>query len=338
MSQQMAGTPIGENPPLSGSQQARTGPTVAELGEFGLIDRVLANSPSGPGVHVGPGDDAAVTAVDSELVSTIDVLIEGVHFKTQWSPAEAIGQKSIAVNIADVEAMGATATGVLVGFSAPAEVSQAWVDDFSRGVRAECEAAGVALLGGDVTRSRDISIAVTALGTLYGHRPVLRSGAQLGDVVALCGRVGWAAAGLAVLARGFRSPRAVVHAQQVPQVPYGQGMAAALAGASAMIDLSDGLLADLGHVAAASGVSIDVRRESLEVPEPLQAVAAATGSDPYQLILTGGEDHALAATFAADQVPQGWTVIGSVATATGHPGVTVDGAEWNDDAGWDHYR
>lgn len=321
-----------------GEPDSSAGPTtLAELGEFALIERLTAGAPSGAGVQVGPGDDAAVSSAGSALVSSVDVLVEGVHFKTQWSPAEAIGQKSIAVNVADIEAMGATATGVLVGFCAPQDLSQAWVADFSRGVRAECDAAGVALLGGDVTRSRDISIAVTALGGLDGREPVLRSGARPGDVVALCGRVGWAAAGLAVLGRGFRSPRAVVQAQQLPQVPYGQGRAAALAGASAMIDVSDGLLADLGHIAAASGVAIDVRRDSLEVPEPLQAVAAATGSDPYQLILTGGEDHALAVTFAPENVPQDWTVIGAVSAAD-QPRVTVDGAAWDDDTGWDHYH
>ncbi|HEY9291664.1 MAG TPA: thiamine-phosphate kinase, partial [Microlunatus sp.] len=122
---------------------------------------------------------------------------------------------------------------------------------------------------------------------------------------------------------------------KVPEVPYGQGKVAALAGATSMIDISDGLLADLGHVAERSGVAIDLRRDAFEIAEPLQAVAAATGSDPLKLILTGGEDHALAATFAADAVPEGWTVIGAV--NDGEPGVTVDGAPWEGDAGWDHY-
>jgi thiamine-monophosphate kinase len=325
-------------PPAHSGFQAPVGATLAELGEFGLIELFTTDPPRNRAVEVGPGDDGAVTTMTAQLVSTVDVLTEGVHFKTQWSPAAAIGRKAIAVNVADVEAMGATATGVLVGFSAPGEVSQQWAAEFSQGLRAECETAGVALLGGDVTRSRDISIAVTALGTLDGRAAVLRSGARCGDVVALYGRLGWAAAGLAVLGRGFGSPRAVVQAQQVPQVPYGQGRIAADAGASAMIDISDGLLADLHHIAGASGVVIDVGSGAFTVPEPLQAVAAATGSDPYRLILTGGEDHALAATFATSDVPAGWTVIGSVAAAAGHPQVTVDGADWNDQAGWDHYR
>jgi thiamine-monophosphate kinase len=313
----------------------RAGRTLAEVGEFALIEKITAGLPSRPDVLVGPGDDGAVLAVDSPLVCSVDVLVEGVHFKTQWSPAEAVGRKAVAVNVADIEAMGATATGLVVGFSAPGDTPEEWALDFAHGLRAECERAGVALLGGDVTRSGQISISVTVLGSLDGRLPVRRDGARAGEVVALCGRVGWAAAGLAVLGRGFRSPRAAVQAQQVPEVPYGQGRVAALAGASAMIDISDGLLADLGHLATRSGVMIDIRRDAFEIPEPLQAVAAATGSDPYRLILTGGEDHALAATFVEPAVPQGWTVIGTV--GDGGPMVTVDGQPWDGEQGWDHY-
>jgi len=320
------------------------------VGEFRLIEEITAGLELGPDVMIGPGDDGAVLAVDSPLVCSVDVLIENVHFKTQWSPAEAVGRKAVAVNVADIEAMGATATGLVVGFAAPGETPEEWALDFARGLREECRAAGVSLIGGDVTRSAQIAISVTVLGTLDGRAPVRRDGARPGDVVAYCGRLGWAAAGLKVLGRGFRSPRAAVQAQQVPEPPYGQGKVAALAGASSMIDVSDGLLADLGHIAERSGVTIDVRRDAFEVAEPLQAVAAATGSDPYALILTGGEDHALAATFAADAVPDGWTVIGSVSEASSDAApdaasepagelarVTVDGAAWDGSQGWDHY-
>ncbi|QDP97229.1 thiamine-phosphate kinase [Microlunatus elymi] len=309
--------------------------TLAEVGEFGLIDEITADLPAGPDVVIGPGDDGAVLAVDSPLVCSVDVLIQDVHFKPQWSSATDVGRKSVAVNVADIEAMGGTATAIVVGFAAPADTEERWALDFARGLRAECDTAGVSLVGGDVTRSAQIAISVTVLGTLDGRAPVRRDGARPGQVVALCGRVGWAAAGLAVLGRGFRSPRAAVQAQQVPEVPYGQGKVAALAGATSMIDISDGLLADLGHVAERSGVAIDLRSDAFEVAEPLQAVAAATGSDPLKLILTGGEDHALAATFAADRVPAGWTVIGAV--HEGESAVTVDGASWEGEAGWNHY-
>ncbi|MFL6063718.1 MAG: thiamine-phosphate kinase [Friedmanniella sp.] len=313
--------------------------TLSEVGEFGLIDVVTADLPAADDVLLGPGDDGAVLAVDGPVVTSVDLLIENVHFKLGWSDPADIGRKAVAVNVADLEAMGARATGVLLGFSGPPQLQLRWVREFVTGLNAECAAAGVSLLGGDVTRSRDITLSVTVLGGLDGRAPVRRSGARAGDVVALRGRTGWAAAGLVVLGRGFRSPRAVVEAQRVPQVPYGAGAVAARAGASAMVDVSDGLVADLGHVARASGVVIDLHRDAFEVPEPLQAVAGATGADPYQLLLTGGEDHALAATFAADRVPEGWRVVGEVLTSDpeASAGVLVDGAVWESVGGFDHF-
>ncbi len=184
-------------------------------------------------------------------------------------------------------------------------------------------------------------MAVTVLGTCE-VAPVLRSGARPGDVVALVGRQGWAAAGLAVLARGFRSPRALVEAYQRPEPPYEAGLQAARAGATAMIDVSDVLVADVGHIAADSGVAIDVRRDAFELAEPLQAVGSALGVDPMQFILGGGDDHAIVATFPPDAtLPEGFTVIGSVSEAgSGESGavVTVDGAAYDGPAGWAHFQ
>lgn len=319
---------------------AGSGPTtLAELGEFALIAAMTEGVPLGEDVLVGPGDDAAVLSVEQSVVTTVDALVEGVHFRRDWSPARDIGRKAVAVNLADLEAMGARPRGIVVAFSAPGEVEVRWVLDLAAGLREEADRAEVSLLGGDTTRARDVTVVVTALGVLDGRPPVRRSGARPGDVVAVAGRLGWAAAGLAVLGRGFRSPRAVVDAQRVPQVPYGQGAVAARAGANAMIDVSDGLLADLGHVAAASGVSIDVHRDALEIPEVLQSVAAAVGTDPYALVLTGGEDHALAAAFAsAAEVPPDWRVLGTVREArTVGPAVVVDGAPYEGPAGFDHF-
>jgi thiamine-monophosphate kinase len=315
--------------------------TLADVGEFALIDAITSDLMTTSGVLIGPGDDGAVLDIAGPVVSSLDVLVEGVHFRRDWSEAHDVGRKAVAVNVADIEAMGGRAVGLLVGFSAPADLSAGWALDFAAGVKAECVAARVALLGGDTTRSRDITVAVTVLGTLDGRQAVRRDGARPGDVVALVGRTGWAAAGMVVLGRGFRSPRAVVEAQRVPQVPYGAGAVAAAARASAMIDVSDGLLADLGHIAAASGVVVDLRTDAFEVPEPLQVVSAATGTDPLALILTGGEDHALAATFpSATDVPDGWRTIGIVREPSGdeEPGVLVDGAGWAGAAGFVHFR
>ena len=228
-----------------------------------------------PDVRVGPGDDAAVLAIEDAVAASVDVLVEGVHFRRDWSEAHDVGRKAVAVNVADLEAIGARATGLLVGFSAPPDLPLGWVLDFASGLCQECATSGVSLLGGDVTKARDITIAVTAMGSLDGRQPVLRSGARPGDIVAIHGRLGWAAAGLAVLGRGFRSPRVLVEAQRVPQVSYGAGAAAARAGATSMIDISDGLLADLGHVAEASDVVINLRKDAFEVAEPLGAVAGS---------------------------------------------------------------
>jgi thiamine-monophosphate kinase len=187
-----------------------------------------------------------------------------------------------------------------------------------------------------MSASPTLTIAVTALGDLAGRPPVLRSGARPGDVLALAGRTGYAAAGLTVLTRGFRTPRLLVEAYRRPQVPYQAGPQAAQLGATSMIDVSDGLLADLGHVSAASGVAIDVRRDGFEVPRQMADAAQALGVDPYTWILAGGDDHALAATFPpAVALPPGWRPIGLV---TDGAGVTVDGVAYDGPAGWDHFR
>ena len=312
--------------------------TIADVGEFGLIAEVTAGLESPPEVYVGPGDDGAVLAVASPLVVSTDLLVEHVHFRRDWGSAFDTGRKAVAVSVSDLEAMGATGRNVIVGFTAPKTLEADWAVDCVRGIRAECEVAGMSLVGGDMTSGSEIVLAMTVLGELDGVAPVLRSGARAGDEVAVLGRLGWAAAGLAVLSRGFRSPRAVVHAYQCPAPFYGAGKVAAEAGATAMIDVSDGLLADLGHIAQASGVVIDVTLEAFDVPDPLQAVAQATGKDPLQFILTGGEDHALAATFPPGTELEGWTVIGTVlAPGDEGPGVTVDGEVWDGPTGWTHF-
>ena len=191
---------------------------------------------------------------------------------------------------------------------------------------------------GDLTGASEVVVAITVLGSCEAA-PVRRDGARPGDVVALAGRQGWAAAGLAVLTRGFRSPRALVEAYQRPAPPYSSGPAAARSGASAMIDVSDGLVADLGHVATDSGVAIDLVLDAFELAEPMRAVGAALGVDPMQFVLGGGDDHALAATFpAGTTLPEGFAAIGSVA-APGEAGcvVTVDGSAYDGPGGWSHF-
>jgi thiamine-monophosphate kinase len=309
--------------------------TLAEAGEFGLISELVALFDTTEDVLVGPGDDAAVLRIrKGHAVVSTDLMVEGRHFRREWVSALDVGHRAAAQNLSDINAMGGRATFLTVGLAAPADLPVRWALDLARGIAAEAQQVGAYVVGGDLTRAEEIVVSVTVLGQCTVS-PVLRSGARPGDVLALHGRQGWAAGGLAVLGRGFRSPRALVEAYRRPEPPYAAGPAAAEAGATSMIDVSDGLLSEVGHVARASGVAIDVRTDAFEVPEPLHAVGAALGADPLGFVLTGGDDHALLATFAsAADVPEGWTVVGRVQEGEG---VTVDGAEYEGASGWTHF-
>jgi thiamine-monophosphate kinase len=313
------------------------GGTVAELGEFGLIRRVTSGRAQPKTTLLGPGDDAAVVAApDGRVVASTDVLVEGVHFRLDWSTPEHVGRKAIAVNLADIAAMGAVPTGVVVGLGCPSDTAASLVDELAAGMWQEAGRAGIGLVGGDVVSAGQLVVSVAALGDLQGRAPVTRGGALPGDILAVCGRLGWAAAGLAVLGRGFRSPVGVVNAHRAPEPPYQAGPQAAEAGATAMIDISDGLLADLEHIAEAANVAIDVQAELIEIPSRLVDVASALGADPRHWVLTGGEDHALVATFPDPRgIPEGWTTIGTV---TRGRRVTVNGKPYEGPAGWEHWR
>ena len=311
--------------------------SIAETGEFGLIARVVARLDAGPKALLGPGDDAAVvSAPDGRVVASTDVLVEGRHFRRDWAGATDIGRRAAAANLADIVAMGAQPTALLVALCTPPDLEATWAEELASGLAAETALVGAGVVGGDLSASPTLTIAVTALGDLGGRAPVLRSGAQPGDVVALAGRTGFAAGGYTILSRGFRTPKALVEAYRRPDVPYPAGPLAAAAGATAMIDVSDGLLQDLGHVAAASVVAIDVRTDAFTVPDQMRDAATALGVDPYQWLLAGGDDHALAATFPPGvPLPAGWREIGSVHDGGG---VTVDRKPWTGGTGWDHFR
>ena len=315
--------------------------TVADVGEFGLVDAVVGRFPVTRDVLLGPGDDAAVVAAaDGRVVASIDLLVEGRHFRRDWSSAHDVGRKAAAQNLADIVAMGARPTALLVGLGAPPDLPADWATDLADGLAEETALVGATVVGGDVVRAEQVIVSVTALGDLEGRAPVTRAGARPGDVVALAGRLGWAAAGLAVLGRGFRSPRVLVDAHRVPAPPYAAGPAAARAGATSMIDVSDGLVQDAGHVARASGVVLALRTDLLVVDAPLAEAAAAFTADPLTWVLTGGDDHALLATFpSASAVPLGFHVIGTVRVPTldEAPGVVVDGAAYAGRGGHDHF-
>jgi thiamine-monophosphate kinase len=310
--------------------------SVGELGEFALIDAIAARlaKSSAETVSVGIGDDSAVvSAKGGNVVACLDMLTQGVHFRLDWSEAIDIGRKAAAQNLADIFAMGARPTALLVGLALPPETPVAWVMGLADGLSAEAAEVGVTVVGGDIVRSSSIVISVTALGELGTAKAILRSGANPGDTLAIAGRLGFAQAGLLMLSRGFRSPRVLVGAHRVPEPPY--ELAKLATHATSMIDISDGLVADLGHIAQASKVKINIESNKFQIPEALAAAAAAFNGDAMEWILSGGEDHAFAATFkTALDVPSGWTIIGSV--DSGEPAVTVDGESYSG-KGWDHF-
>jgi thiamine-monophosphate kinase len=302
--------------------------TARSMGEFALIAKIAGRLGTGPQVLLGPGDDAAVvTAPDGRVVATTDLLVEGVHFRRDWSTAYDVGRKAAAANLADVMAMGGTATALLVGLSAPADLPVDWALGLADGLRDEAALVGAVVVGGDTTAGERVVVAVTALGDLDGRPPVTRAGAGPGDVVVVAGRLGRAAAGLALLLAGERDG-ALVDAHRRPGPPYALGPLLARAGATAMCDVSDGLVADLGHVARASGVVVALHSGRLRHAAPDVVL---------EHVLTGGDDHALAATLpAGTPLPEGVRAIGRV--DAGPAGVLLDGEPLSGAAGgWEHF-
>lgn len=294
---------------------------------------------------MGIGDDAAVLAApDGRVVATTDLLVEGRHFRRDWAGPGDIGAKAAARNLADVAAMGGVPVALLAGFALPGELPATWAQELAGGLAAEAARTGAIVAGGDVSSADSVMLAVTALGTLAGRAPQTRAGARPGDLLAVAGALGQSAAGLALLSAGQAGPERLLAAYRRPQPPYDAGPEAAALGATAMIDVSDGLLQDLGHLAAASGVSINVETALLAGPllgpdggTALRAAAEATGRPgPLPWVLTGGEDHALAATFPPGTVlPERWISIGQVRTGRN---VLVDAQPTGQMTGWDHFR
>jgi thiamine-monophosphate kinase len=327
--------------------------SVADLGEWGLIAALAARMPAGPHTPVGIGDDAAVVdAPSGSVVATVDLVLEGRHFLRSWSSAYDVGVKGAARSLADIAAMGAVPTALLVALAAPSALPASWALELADGLAFEAARAGAGVVGGDTARADSVVLSVTGLGDLGGRPPVRRSGASPGDVVAVAGPLGHSAAGYALLTADITACQELLAAHRRPAPPYEAGPEAALLGATAMIDVSDGLVADLGHVAEASGVLVAIESSRLALGDPLAEAAAlvwAAGSassrtDPagspaslaLQWALTGGEDHSLMATFPpAVTLPPRWRVIGSVQAGSG---VTVDGQPYRGSGGWEHFR
>ncbi|MEX3648146.1 thiamine-phosphate kinase [Mycolicibacterium porcinum] len=310
--------------------------TLAGAGEFVVIDRLVAGRTQAGAVTLGPGDDAAVVAVaDGRAVVSTDMLVQDRHFRLDWSTPRDIGRKAIAQNAADIEAMGGRSTAFVVAFGAPSDTSVTAATELADGLWDEAGRLGASIAGGDLVSAPQWVISVTVLGDLGGREPVCRRGARVGDTVAVAGELGRSAAGYALWERAVEGFAELRQRHLTPQPPYGQGARAADAGATSMTDVSDGLLADLGHIASASEVGIDLDRGLLDSDRrEISDAAAAVGADPWEWVLGGGEDHALAATFPG-AVPPGWRAIGRV--VDGPATVLVDGAPWAGNAGWQSF-
>jgi thiamine-monophosphate kinase len=319
-------------------EKSRESPeSLAGLGEFVVIDRLVSGRDQPATVALGPGDDAAVVvADDGRTVVSTDMLIEGRHFRLDWSSPHDVGRKAIAQNAADIEAMGARATAFVVAFGAPADTPAARAMELADGMWEEARRSAAGIVGGDLVSAPQWVISVTALGDLGGRLPVRRGGARVGDTLAAVGDLGRSAAGYTVAHRGIDGFEELRRRHRTPEVPYGQGRAAAEAGATAMTDVSDGLLADLGHIAEASGVGIDVSTAALAADhDALADAAGAAGVDAWHWVLGGGEDHALVAAFHRAP-PDGWRVIGRV--IDGPSRVLVDDAPWQGNPGWQSFQ
>ena len=319
---------------------------VCDLAEEQLLARIFPLLPTTDATLVGPGDDAAViSAPDGRFVVSTDVLVQDRHFIREWSTGYDVGWRAAVQNLADIAAMGARPTSLVVSLVLPRTEEVHWVLELARGLAEACAPHGAGVVGGDLSSGDAIVVAVTVHGDLEGGAPVLRSGARPGDVVAHAGVLGRSAAGLDLLS-GSEETTAypdLVSAYLRPDPPIGSGARARLAGATAMLDVSDGMLRDGGRIARASGVVLDLDPLTLSSPRDLAALAEAgrvLDVDPVRWVLTGGEDHGLLATFPAGaDLPPEFRVVGRVleATAERGPAVTVQGVVPDGDEGWDHF-
>jgi thiamine-monophosphate kinase len=312
------------------------GPTLGEVGEDGLLSVIFPLLPGGPGVLIGPGDDTALLATPGGAVlATTDAMVRGRDWLDEWSTGGDVGAKTVAQNIADIAAMGGVPSGLLVTLVADPVTPVAWVRDFTAGLAEAAREAGVPVLGGDLSSAPHgvLVVSVTALGQCHDQQPVCRSGAQPGDVLAVCGSLGRSAAGLLLLQGGQRerAPDLVSYHCR-PRPPHEQGPVAAQAGATAMIDISDGLGRDAGRIGRASGVAIELD----EVPlgeDALRLEHVLGQGEAWTCVIEGGEEHSLLACFPSGvALPDGWRRIGDVVAGAGVRlrGLPVAG-------GWDHF-
>lgn len=315
--------------------------TLAELGESESLRRTIGRLTSSETVLIGPGDDAAVINLsENRFVVTTDSMIEDHDFKLNWSSGFDLGYKAVATNIADVAAMGARPVALVVSLAVPKQTRVSWLEAFADGLsQALSELAPTAsVVGGDLASSEKVFISVTAHGDLEGRAAVLRSGAKVGDLLAVGGTLGKAAAGLALLIEGGSAPEAfddLVSFQLRPKPPIELGVIAAKHSATAMLDISDSLVKDASRIAEQSKVCLSINSSDLlGFAAVLEQAAQRLNQPPLAWVLYGGEDHGLLATFPSlDLVPKGFKVIGNVIAKKDHL-VELDG-QAIEPRGWD---
>ena len=337
---------------IANARSYNGGVQISELGEFGLIDRLArAAGAEAPGdLTVGIGDDAAAWRVgDHVLLATTDTLVEGVHFLPEFAPWADVGWKALAVNVSDIAAMGGEPLFALATLALPPETDVAAADDIYAGL-VECAAQfGVAIVGGDIVRAPQVSVNIALIGRAQVQQgmPLLmrRDGAKAGDIIAVSGTLGDAAAGLWRLRKGAPHDEPLVQAHLRPVPPLETAQEAARTGIECAIDVSDSLIQDLGHICRQSARGAVVAVEKLPLSDDLRSAypedalaLACTGGEDYQLLMTGDEG---AIEQLRENVAVSVTVIGRMVEAEQHLPTLLDASGIEvalPNAGWDHLR
>lgn len=329
-----------------------------DLDEAGVLAEVLPLLGSAGNLALlGPGDDAAVLAAPSgSVAATTDSMVRGVDWRDDWSSPWEVGVKLVMQNVADVAAMGAVPAGLLLTIAADPATELAWLRSLCEGVGHAAAQVSAGVVGGDVSGAPEgvVVLGMTALGDLEDRPPVTRGGARPGDVVAVAGSLGWSGGGLALYLAGRTPPQlhwdsdeadkavaTLMWSHRQPTAAWSSGPVAAEAGATAMLDVSDGLVRDAGRIARASGVGIDLDGAALRAEADGPLTVALGVDEALRQVLGGGEEHSLLACFPDEaSVPQDrsapWRVIGRVVEPTSEPGVTLDGQAVAV-TGWDHF-
>ncbi|HEX2235172.1 MAG TPA: thiamine-phosphate kinase [Actinomycetota bacterium] len=324
---------------------------VSALGEHGLLERIARRIGPPPPSEVWAGDDAAVVPwPDAQLLLTTDVVVEGIDFRLEWSSPEDAGWKAVAASVSDIAAMGGRPQHAVASLALPAETPVALVDELLDGMLAAAARWGVSLVGGDLSGATELSLAIAAVGAAGQGGPVLRSAACPGDCLCVTGSLGGARAGLVALERGARSPDPETEAARArqlrPLARVDEGVALAAAGARAMIDISDGLVVDLGRLMAASGTGCDVDADAVPVDPAVEPVARRWALDALETALVGGEDYELLLTMEETLVDAAHTSLEAIGTPLTRIGVVTEGpariggrelASWREES-WEHLR